>query len=56
VSKALGAQHDASISIYNNGVFMAIYFGKVNKYIADRGFGFVSDVFVNSNSSDFFST
>jgi cold shock CspA family protein len=33
---------------------MAIYFGKVNKYIADRGFGFVRDVFVNSNSSDLF--
>lgn len=33
---------------------MAIYFGKVNKYIADRGFGFVRDVLVNSNSNDLF--
>tara|TARA_R110000737_G_scaffold309794_1_gene318246 strand:+ start:2257 stop:3087 length:831 start_codon:yes stop_codon:yes gene_type:complete len=33
---------------------MAIYFGKVNKYLGDRGFGFVRDVFVNSNSGDLF--
>lgn len=33
---------------------MAIYFGKVNHYISDRGFGFVRDVLVSSNSTDLF--
>lgn len=33
---------------------MGIYFGKVNKYLTDRGFGFVREVFVNSNSRDLF--
>lgn len=33
---------------------MAIYFGKVNKYLTDRGFGFVKDVFNNSHSADLF--
>jgi len=33
---------------------MAIYFGKVNKYLTDRGFGFVKDVLINSNSAEIF--